>query len=267
MKSSISELKELFIIKNDVLIWNAPTRGKRINGNPAGCVNNRTGLLIVEVQGNPYPVSHVIWAMNYGNYPKFRIEYINGDKSDNRVDNLREIKPGSLVVTQELLQRIFTYKDGLLYWKEKPNSQSRVKIGEIAGFVSTQKDSEYRYIKIGGKRYKASNLVWMYHKNEMPKLILDHENHIKDDDRLENLREATSKENSKNSSLSSINTSGITGISWNKMAKRWVARINTDDGKRLHIGYFATLDLAVKARKQAEIEFGYHKNHGMERSL
>jgi hypothetical protein len=33
-------------------------------------------------------------------------------------------------------------------------------------------------------------------------------------------------------------------------------------GKEIHIGYFDDIDLAIKARKEAEPKYGYHANHG-----
>lgn len=68
--------------------------------------------------------------------------------------------------------------------------------------------------------------------------------------------------NSKNTSKSSINTSGTTGVSWNKKAKKWVGYIS-NEGEVVYLGSFSKYSEAVDARKNAEILYGYHENHGV----
>jgi hypothetical protein len=82
----------------------------------------------------------------------------------------------------------------------------------------------------------------------------DHINRNRSDNRRENLRPATSKDNSKNLSLSKNNTSGVTGISWSKCKEKWRVYL-TMDGKQLHLGYFNNKDDAIRARLKAEIKY------------
>lgn len=56
-----------------------------------------------------------------------------------------------------------------------------------------------------------------------------------------------------NKRLSSRNTSGVTGVSFNKKNNRWYAYIRKD-GNHVHLGSFKTIDEATKARKQAEAQ-------------
>lgn len=55
---------------------------------------------------------------------------------------------------------------------------------------------------------------------------------------------------------------------WRVRARKWFATINACNawiahkGERINLGYFDVLEDAVAARKQAEIEYGYHPNHG-----
>ena len=46
-------------------------------------------------------------------------------------------------------------------------------------------------------------------------------------------------------------------LAWDK----WVAEIKVNRIKK-HLGQFDTFDAAVAARKAAEVEFGFHENHG-----
>ena len=34
------------------------------------------------------------------------------------------------------------------------------------------------------------------------------------------------------------------------------------DGKQIHLGHFTKKALAIVARSEAEIKYGFHKNHG-----
>lgn len=77
----------------------------------------------------------------------------------------------------------------------------------------------YVQIKISGKLYHAHRLAWLYVYGYMPEKEIDHINRIRDDNRIANLREATSQLNSLNTGIYKNNTSGSKGIYYNKRAK------------------------------------------------
>jgi len=52
------------------------------------------------------------------------------------------------------------------------------------------------------------------------------------------------------------NTSGYTGVIWDKYYNKWSARIG-HEGKTVNLGYFRRLEDAVAARKKAEEKYGY----------
>ena len=56
--------------------------------------------------------------------------------------------------------------------------------------------------------------------------------------------------------LCSDNTSGVTGVSWDKSKNNWIAHIQSNN-KSIYIGRYSDFDEAVKMRKEAEkIYFG-----------
>ena len=57
----------------------------------------------------------------------------------------------------------------------------------------------------------------------------------------------------KSDKLSSSNTSGVRGVYLDKRSKKWRARIKFK-GKTVSLGYFSSLEDAVKARLSAEDE-------------
>ncbi len=90
--------------------------------------------------------------------------------------------------------------------------------------------------------------------NVYDKRIVDHESRIKTDNRKSNLRIATNSQNSMNSSLSIINTSGFTGISWCESRGKWETYLKIN-GEQKHLGRFFDLETAIKVRLSAEKKF------------
>lgn len=64
--------------------WNA----KRA-GSPALNCKNDSGYFRGNICGRQVRAHHVAWAIYYGEWPNDQIDHINGDRSDNRIDNLR----------------------------------------------------------------------------------------------------------------------------------------------------------------------------------
>lgn len=56
-------------------------------GDKVGCLNQK-GYLIVSINRKKYGVHCLIWLM-HGNPPVKMLDHINGDRSDNRIENLR----------------------------------------------------------------------------------------------------------------------------------------------------------------------------------
>src|SRR5699024_4043144 len=85
-------------------------------------------------------------------------------------------------------------------------------------------------------------------------LYVDHKCHTPACCNVTHLRLATNAENTRNKSgVCANNTSGYRGVSWNKDAGKWNARI-TIDGRRIHLGYFADVEEAADAASAAREE-------------
>ena len=70
-------------------------------------------------------------------------------------------------------------------------------------------------------------------------------------------RAVTASDNNRNQKMAKNNVTGITGVSWHKLAGKHVAHIT---GK--HLGLFENLFDACCARKSAEYRADFHPNHG-----
>jgi hypothetical protein len=107
------------------------------------------------------------------------------------------------------------------------------RIGDVAGCV---KDG-YRQIGIDGRRYRAHRLAWLWMTGEWPSAEIDHINGDPADNRIANLRPATSSQNKANARKRSRNTSGWKGVSWHARDRKWRAMIGVA-GRQQHLGYF-----------------------------
>ena len=119
----------------------------------------------------------------------------------------------------------------------------------------------YKVIGINYKLHSIHRIIWMWVFGEWPDEV-DHINGDRLDNRLHNLRNVSRKENARNIRVGGSNTSGVLGVYWVERDKRWSARIGNTSRGGGFIGYYKTKAEAVAARKQAEIDLGYHKNHG-----
>ena len=103
-------------------------------------------------------------------------------------------------------------------------------------------------------------------------VIVDHRVHgnmdeHKYDNRKENLRMVTRTRNNQNIHKRKDNTSGVTGVYWNKRQNSWAASIGVNK-KVIHLGYFSNFEDAVKVRKEAEEKyFGEYSFDNSQKSL
>ena len=145
-------------------------------------------------------------------------------------------------ITQEGLKEFLSYAPdtGLFVWRVTKGNKS---INSAAGTIVRG-----GYIRIGlnGKYYMAHRLAWLYVYGEFPTQYLDHINGVTNDNRIENLREATNQENQYNQGVCKANKSGYKGVSWRKGNKKWVAS-GYANSKSIFLGYFNTPEEASEA--------------------
>lgn len=118
-------------------------RGRVVKG-----FQDRRGYLTLDVRleglRNEVGMHHVVWALNYGRWPK-QIDHINGNPKDNRIANLREVSQ-----SENNMNR-------LLAWK--PNAKT--------GLPGVCKSNDRFVIKVQGKelyfrdKYEAFHMLTM----------------------------------------------------------------------------------------------------------
>ena len=161
------------------------------------------------------------------------------------------------MITQEFLRERFDYcpETGVLTHRVATRKK---KIGDIA---SCRGGHGYLSIYVDGVHMRAHRVIFMWVTGRWPKEI-DHINHYKADNRWLNLREVTgSIENCKNRTKSKNNTSGVMGVRFEADRGKWLVRIKTNYRYK-NLGRFSDFADAVAAREAAEIQYGFHPNHG-----
>ncbi|ABK00189.1 HNH endonuclease [Xanthomonas phage Xop411] len=153
-------------------------------------------------------------------------------------------------LTFEDVDKLLAYdtETGVLTWKV---SRSNVKAGSVAGRPNS---NGHLQVMVHSKHYLVHRLAWLLHTGSWPIQQLDHINRVRDDNRIENLRECSNAENSQNRGKQSNNTSGVTGVSWYKRSGKWQALIKLN-GKHIHLGYFDTIEEAATARSAAKRKY------------
>jgi hypothetical protein len=152
------------------------------------------------------------------------------------------------MLTQSRLKEMVYYnpETGDFIWiGHRYNSRN----GSIAGFIHSE---GYRNIKIDNVIYYAHRLAWLYVYGKHPSKQIDHINCVKDDNRIDNLREASPSENMQNMVTSySNNKQGILGVCFQKKMGKFQAQI-MKYGKNKYLGCFYTKEEAHKAYLEAK---------------
>ena len=126
----------------------------------------------------------------------------------------------------------------------------------------------YKDFSTGYMKTKTLDNKWIYmHRfiTDNKYRLVDHINCNKLDNRKENLRNATKRQNTLNrNGVISTNTSGITGVYFSNEKHKWIAQICVDD-KIKYLGIFINKEDAICARLKAEQK--YFKEFAPQRHL
>ncbi len=119
----------------------------------------------------------------------------------------------------------------------------------------------YYNVRLTNEKYRKKGITKNIHRlvgetflERPPNTEIDHINRNKLDNRIENLRWVSRRENILNRGMFKKNKSGITGVCFNKEQSKWMATINKGVGN-FKCKFFNEKQDAIKWRKKMEQKF------------
>lgn len=128
--------------------------------------------------------------------------------------------------------------------------------GNVVKTYRTDGRSRTSYITIAIKRRPvfAHRLAWALHYGEWPDGQIDHIDRDGTNNRISNLRIVDWVQNARNQRPPITSKSGVCGVIWAKHKNKWKAQVGVG-GRQFFLGYYRTLEEAVRARKAGEEKY------------
>lgn len=257
MKTTLTQkrLQEVlgYDLDTGVFKWRITLGSRAVSGGLAGTLAHQ-GHAVIRVDGSLYQAHHLAWLYVHGVFSSTPIRHKNGDRSNNRFNNLIQASKSEIAshlqsskLTPENVGEVFEYRDGKLFWRESLTGRSRIR-GQEAGHINTD---GYVVIEVGGKAHGAHRLVWLMHKGAWPVGEIDHRNGVRSDNRIDNLRDVIHQTNTENrrDAIQGSST-GLLGVERQKNGK-YRARIRAN-GVLHRLGTFDSAQAAHEAYVEAK---------------
>lgn len=156
-------------------------------------------------------------------------------------------------IARDTLHELFVYDNGVLRNKV---SRGKARAGSPVGTVDAY---GYLVATVGGNAHKVHRLIYAMFNDVVP-AVLDHINGDPSDNRIENLRPATTQQNGYNRKVNRTSSTQIKGVSF--LRGKWMAQCQSG-GKRTYLGVFATPEEAAlvlqQFRANTQKEFAKHE--------
>ena len=194
---------------------------------------------------------------------KYPFEWVHEKHTDVFVNGIQKLKLPPL----EILNWMFRYDDesGKLFRIRGSSGKLCNPEREITTVASNG------YLQVGitdsnglMKMFLVHQIIYYMVSGIEPLQIVDHYNGDKLNNKFSNLRLTTESGNQRNKKMQRNNTSGITGVSWDKPTGKWVAKATDNDGKLKHLGCFDDIHeaAAVVQAHYSNPNNGYSERHG-----
>ena len=162
-------------------------------------------------------------------------------------------RPESECDLRRLKENFYTH-DGKLYAKRAYSG--RVKIGQEVG---TTIINGRRTVMCNYKQYFVHRIIYYLTHDTWPVGVVDHINGDPLDNRPENLRDVSHKENVRSfRKIVKPVSSNYRGVHWDAKMKKWHAQASIDN-KRKHLGYFESEKEAALVWNFSALKLGYNK--------
>jgi hypothetical protein len=134
-----------------ILTWKiSPSRNCRL-GAVAGCQMQR-GYLTIGLLRKLYLAHRLAWLIVYGKWPDQAVDHIDGDRTNNRLANLREATNSQN--QQNRLRKGYHFKDGL-YCARITLNEKRIALG----YFKTEEAARAAYLEASEKHFGEFSVV------------------------------------------------------------------------------------------------------------
>jgi hypothetical protein len=126
----LDRLKELFRYDpetGDFIRLKSPSKSANTSLNSVAGGPDGLGYIRIRIDGHKYRAHRLAWLYIHGAWPENQIDHINGNRSDNRISNLRDVTRGENIQNQKSAR--IDNKTGLLGVSRLPSGKYKASIG------------------------------------------------------------------------------------------------------------------------------------------
>lgn len=122
--------------------WRTRPAGQTITNSIGAGGFNSEGYRVVRWEKRNYRVHRIIWLMTHGAWPVNDVDHINGDRSDNRICNLRSATRTQNNYNQRISSRNKSGHKGVSWCKQRDKWQVHIAINGKCTYVGRFKKLE-----------------------------------------------------------------------------------------------------------------------------
>lgn len=175
-----------------------------------------------------------------------------------------------LLICEGASGKLFWRKRSPIWWEKSSSTKTpehcaqswNTRFAGKEAFTSSIKG--YKSGNILGNPYRAHRIIWSMHNGALipPRMLIDHINGDRADNRAVNLRATDHFGNARNRRKPTTNVSGHTGLWRDNVRNRWIVHVYSGGAEKPRVGAFKTLHKALAARDEAYRKHGYSRRHG-----
>lgn len=141
----ISRVHELlsYDAETGILRWRVD-RGRRFKAGDIAGYTNRAGYRSVKIDNHQFFAHRLAWALHFNAWPTDQIDHINGDKLDNRIENLRVVTHTVNIRNVGLRATNKSGARGVSFYKPTGKWHARIHINDARihlGFFNTKQEA------------------------------------------------------------------------------------------------------------------------------
>jgi len=139
MQITYERVHELFRYDGKNLIRKVTVNANAQKGSVAGSISNETYRYIT-VDKIQCLAHRLIWMYHYGYYPENGIDHINRNKTDNRIENLREVSQSCNVRNSGNYKTNTSNVKGVYFFKTDQMWMARIRLADKHHYLGESKD-------------------------------------------------------------------------------------------------------------------------------